>query len=206
VVLNLRRREFPLSTVSLALFTTGFAGMTLSIALLFAFQMSYGYLYQKIGILIAAFMLGIAFGGWGMNQILDRAKARVHTLSWIELAMVAYAVSLPWLIFALAGVRSIPGEVPFSLLNFLVGLIAGLEFPLASHIYLQKKKGVAGVTGLLYAADLLGSVLGALLTAVLFIPILGLINTCLLAGMFNLVTFVCLLTAGKVYSHTPAIG
>ena len=89
------------------------------------------------------------------------------------------------------------------ILNLLVGVLTGLEFPLASKIYLQKVRKVAGVAGSLYAADLLGSVLGALFTAILFIPVLGLINTCLVAGMFNLVTFICLLTARKLYFHAP---
>jgi len=206
VVVSLKRKDFPLSSVSLALLTTGFAGMTLSIALLFAFQMSCGYLYQKIGILIAAFMLGLALGGWSMNQVMARLKKNVLTLSCIELAIAAYAFSLPWLILIVVGVSPVPGEVSFSFLTFLVGLLTGLEFPLASKIYLQRVRKVAGVTGLLYAADLLGSVLGALFAAVLFIPVLGLINTCLVAGMFNLVTGACLFTVQRFYSHIPRTG
>lgn len=195
IVNVLRRKEFPFTTVSLCLMTTGFAGMTFSIAILFSFQISYGYLYQKIGIMIAAFMLGLALGGWGMNRIMPGLKQEVLALGWIEVFVAVYAFSLPWLIFVLGGFSSIPGEVPFSLLNLLAGFLTGLEFPLANKIYLRKVKGVAEVSGLLYAADLVGAVLGALFTAVLFIPLLGVINTCLVAGIFNLITFASLLIA-----------
>ncbi|MBA7601071.1 Polyamine aminopropyltransferase [subsurface metagenome] len=207
IVVSLRQKVFPLSSVSLTLLTTGFDGMTLSITLLFAFQISCGYLYQKIGILIAAFMLGLALGGWGMNRVMGRLKDDALALSWIELAVAAYVFSLPCLIFVL-GESSfpIPGEVPFSFLNLLVGFLTGLEFTLASKIYLQKDGRVAGTVGSLYAIDLMGSILGALFAAVLFIPLLGLINTCLVAGMFNLTTFICLLTAQKFYPYTREMG
>jgi len=51
----------------------------------------------------------------------------------------------------------------------------------------------------LYAAtDLWGSVFGALLGGVFLIPILGVLNTCLVIAMLNCVTFIFLLTVSKV--------
>jgi len=98
-------------------------------------------------------MLGLSLGGWGMNQVMERLKGDMRALGWIELTVAAYAFSVPWLIFTFGGSSTIPGEVPFSFLNFIVGLLTGLEFLLVSKIYLQKNRRVAGS---LYAADLLG--------------------------------------------------
>lgn len=89
--------------------TTGFAGITFSIALLFAFQIFYGYLYEKIGILTAAFMLGLALGGWGMNRVMGRVGRDVLLLAWPEAMVAVYAYCLPLLIFNLAVAVSIPG-------------------------------------------------------------------------------------------------
>jgi len=205
ILTNLRRKEFPIFSVALSLVTTGFAGMTFSIALFFAFQLSYGYLYQKIGILTAAFMLGLALGCWGMNRVIGKVKRGVFVLGWIQAAVAIYAFSLPWLISGLARTWLIPGEVPFSFLNLVAGFLTGLEFPLANQIYLQRNKGVASVVGWLYAADLWGSVFGALFTAVLLVPVLGLISTCFATGILNLATFALLLTGWKLYPQIPGM-
>ena len=80
----------------------------------------------------------------------------------------------------------------FPLLTLLAGLLAGVAFPLA--VSLVRNRGEAGqVTGTLYGVDLVGGCLGALLGAVLLIPLLGIPNTCVavalvaLAGLLALV-------------------
>ncbi len=184
--------------VSLALFSTGFAGMTFSIVLLFAFQVSHGHLYQKIGVLIASFMLGLALGGWTMSHFMGRLTRNVQVLGWIVLAVALYAVLLPLVVLALESSSAMPGEVPYSLLNLVAGFLAGLQFPLAGRICLQRSEAVAPVVGVLYAADLWGGVLGALLASVLFIPILGIMNTCLVAGALSVVAAAVLILSFRL--------
>lgn len=200
VLKNLRRKEFTVSPIVLALFTSGFAGMTFTLVLLFAFQVSYGHLYEKIGILTAAFMLGLALGGWLMSRLMRRLTKDVPVLGWIVLAVALYACLLPWLALSLGGFLAVPGEVPFALLNLIAGFLIGLQFPLANKIYLQRTAGVALAVGLLYAADLWGGVLGALLASVLLIPLLGIVKTCLLVAMFSLAAFVVLVTSTRLYN------
>ena len=198
-LLNLKRKGFPRFSVALAIFSTGFTGMALSIALLFSFQVSYGYLYQKIGILIGIFMLGIALGGFVMNRVQTNLNRDIFTLGRIELVIAIYAFMLPWLV-SLVGIPSaIPGEVPFSLLNLIIGFLVGLEFPLACKIYLERSRQVGKVTGFLGAADLWGSVIGVLLTGVLLIPVLGLVGTCWVAAMFTLASLILLLVTARAY-------
>ena len=199
VLLNLRRKRFPVSSVALAVLTTGFAGISLSIVLLFAFQVTSGYLYQKIGILIGAFMLGLALGGYIMNRLLARVNRDIFVLSQIEIAIALYAFLLPYPVLVFTQPLLVPGEVLFSLLNLTTGFLVGLEFPLAGKVYLQRSNQVGQVAGFLSAADLWGSVVGALLTGVLFIPILGLVGTCWVASIFNLATFSLLLVAASVF-------
>ena len=203
VLKNIRRKEFMVSPVILALFSSGFAGMTSTIVLLFSFQVSYGHLYQKIGILTAAFMLGLALGGWLMSRSMGRLTRDVPILGWAVLAVALYACLLPWLILLASGIAAVPGEVSFGLLNVVAGFLIGLQFPLASKIYLQSTAGVARAIGLLYAADLWGGVLGALLASVLLIPVLGILNTCLLAGALSLTAFAALFISARLYRHMP---
>jgi len=56
-----------------AIFSTGFAAMGLEIILLFAYQNHYGCLYQKIGIIVALFMAGLAVGAHIMKPSDDKA-------------------------------------------------------------------------------------------------------------------------------------
>ncbi len=192
------RRQTTLYPVGLGLFSTGFAGMTCSMVLLFAFQVSHGHLYQKIGILLAAFMLGAALGGWMMNRSMDRLSGDLQLYRRIVLAVAVYAGLLPWLISLSEGLSSMPGELPYSLLNLTAGLLTGLLFPLAGRICLKEEAGVAPVVGLIYAADLWGAVLGALLASVFLIPILGVSQTCILAGLVSIVSYGVLIFSSRV--------
>jgi predicted membrane-bound spermidine synthase len=72
------------------------------------------------------------------------------------------------------------------LLNALCGFLVGAEFPLAIKIYLKNTTRYPQTAGILYAADLIGSWLGALFVAIAFIPLLGITPTCLLVLFINL--------------------
>ena len=65
-------------TVVLSVATTGFATMALSIIWLFAFQNLYGYVYQRIGWIIALFMGGLVIGcaviNRGSRRVADRPE------------------------------------------------------------------------------------------------------------------------------------
>lgn len=59
-------------SIPVVILTTGLAGMMFNLTLIFAFQVLYGYIYQKIGLMIASFMLGLAAGAMTMNYYLPR--------------------------------------------------------------------------------------------------------------------------------------
>jgi len=188
-----------LMSVVVAIMTTGFAGMTLSIILLLALQTLEGYLYQKLAIIIAAFMLGLAFGGTYMNHIAYKVKREILALAKIEFIIVAYSILVAFIlvmIFANLGKLPffIPAEVLLSILNCAGGFLVGLEFPLASKIYLGSGEPVGRVAGGLYAADLLGGCVGAVLASVFLVPILGIPQTCFVIALINGASLILLLT------------
>lgn len=187
-----------LMPVAVAIITTGFAGMAFSIVLMLALQTLEGYLYQKIAIIIAAFMLGLALGGAYMNRIVYRLKKEVLALAKIELIIVAYSIFVALiLVLIFAGVAKLPFLLPvevfFSILNCAAGFLVGLEFPLANKIYLRASERVGQVAGSLYAADLFGGCVGAILASVFLVPILGVPQTCFVIAMLNGASFTLLL-------------
>jgi predicted membrane-bound spermidine synthase len=74
----------------------------------------------------------------------------------------------------------VPGEnIIVPVLMFFGGFLGGLHFPLSVRILARKKAGIV------YAVDLFGSSLGALITSVIFIPILGIVFTLFLFIALN---------------------
>ncbi|OFY97551.1 MAG: hypothetical protein A2491_07120 [Bacteroidetes bacterium RIFOXYC12_FULL_35_7] len=53
-----------MKSITLALFTTGFTGLSIEIILIMTFQIIYGYAFWMTGVIITAFMAGLAIGAW----------------------------------------------------------------------------------------------------------------------------------------------
>lgn len=168
----------------------GLAGMILEVVTLFAFQVLHGYVYAEVSLIVTAFMAGLALGAAGSNWLLGgwfptpERRAR-WALICVQLAMGVYGGAFALLLWV-----PIPVPAPlFPLLALLGGMLGGMAFPLA--LVLVDNKGNAGhTTGLLYAADLVGGCLGALLGTALLVPLLGIPHT---YAMIALVALACLL-------------
>ena len=74
--------------------------------------------------------------------------------------------------------------VLFPVLALGCGMLGGYEFPVASRIFFSSGRGRS--PGTLYALDLAGSCLGAVLFSVYLIPVFGFLKTAVLASMASL--------------------
>ncbi len=206
ILLSRRSPKIRRSFTPLAIATTGFAGITLEVVLILAFQVLYGYLYSRIGLIVALFMMGLTAGALLMIKQLPKIKKDLLVLSRLEGAVTIYALLLPLFLIALSKVKGIYlyplSQIVLPLLVALTGLLVGLEFPLANKLYLRGQE-VGKTAGLLYGVDLFGSCLGALLASALLIPILGILQTCLIVSLFNLSTFLLLTSIFK--TEKPSI-
>lgn len=192
--------------VPYAIFTTGLTGMVFNLAIIFTFQTFYGYLYHQIGLLIAIFMFGVALGSSLITQRLDRIKRDSILFLRIEIGIILFSFLFPFVFY----VPSQSLETPvvsflvygvFLVMSFLSGAWIGLQFPLATRIYLgtPEKGGTLGHTaGLLYGADLLGGFLGGLFGGILLLPILGLKQSCFTMATIKISSLVLLLVFIKV--------
>ena len=79
-------------------------------------------------------------------------------------------------------------QVAFPLLALCSGMLGGYEFPLASRIFFAS--GARGGPGILYALDLAGSCLGAMLFSAYLVPVFGFFRTALLSAMVSLAPLV----------------
>jgi spermidine synthase len=181
-------------SITYSIFATGLTGMVFSLALIFAFQTLYGYLYHQIGLLIAIFMSGMASGSFFITRRFDRIKNDSLLFLKTEVAIILFSILFPYVF--LAPSHHLENKVVYFILygavlimSFLSGMSIGLQFPLANKIYLsfRPEKGMIGQTaGLLYGADLFGGFLGGLSGGVLLLPILGLKETCFIMAILKI--------------------
>jgi len=157
---------------------TGFTLMALEIFLLLAFQSIYGYVYHQLAMLIALCMAGIAFGSWlGLRQTRRENGSSCQAVALTQFLLAFSFPALMLIISLLArasGVMTnrLASECVFPGLAALSGMAGGYQFPMTSRIYLQGRSGGRRL-GMLYAIDLLGGCLGALLLSGYLIPVFG---------------------------------
>jgi spermidine synthase len=194
LILFLRKRIKQDKILWSAMAVAGFSLMTIEIILIFAYQSFFGYLYYRLALLIALFMFGLAAGTW-----LGIKKSRQKTISFSPIIQIHFFI----LIYALLiyfffwsnlfnQISLFLGrEIVFPLLAILIGALVGLEFTYINQLYLDKKNKPSQ-KGFIYSADLVGSCLGASLTALFLIPLLGIAQTLLILIIVNLLIIILL--------------
>ncbi|MFC1549180.1 hypothetical protein ACFL5E_04390 [Candidatus Omnitrophota bacterium] len=200
VIIALCGRRLGKRTVLLAIMTTGFAEIIFQIAVVLSFQVIYGYVFYKLGVIFTSFMVGLAAGGWLVSKWMKQMRNDMSVFIWTQVSICLYPLLLPlvfrWMSTAQAGPLSWMGaNVIFPFLPVIAGLIGGIQFPLANKIYLENVDETGRVAGLSYGLDLTGACLGALLAAALLVPVIGIFQTCYLAALINVTVLALLLMA-----------
>jgi spermidine synthase len=174
-----------LHPVNLGMFSAGLAGASIEVLLLVVFQILYGYVYNIVGIIVTVFMVGLAFGTYYREKIVK--KTSVHNFYCIQLALGGFALLLPlvFLIFKNFHVPSFLIHAIFFILMFITSALVGMIFSLASQLRLKKLVRIASDV---YSVDLLGAGIGSFLVTVYLIPVLGVINVCLVIGGLSLLS------------------
>ncbi len=141
--------------------SSSFILMSLETIFIFLFQTKIGYLYSQISFIYSLVLLGMTIG-----VILER-KIRNFILG-LNSGFSSFLFII--LILFLTKEINISNKLFFwCSLGLISGLVAGLIFALINRLYLIKEKDI----GYIYAFDLFGASLGALLTSTFLLPILG---------------------------------
>jgi len=199
-------RKIPNFAVLTCVGTTGFAEMSFQIVNLLAFQILYGYLYYKLGIILTSYMLGLILGGWLITKRLKKQIARYRLFLKTQVAIFIYPLILPFLFWVFSVMKGkfsflLGSNFVFPLLPIIAGFIGGFQFPLANSLYIKATAAKAGYSaGLTYGIDLFGSCAGAIFTSVFLMPIIGIPMTCILVAGLNLVGLMLLLRAKNTLS------
>ena len=181
--------------VGLAIASSGFAGMSLNLMLIYAYQSFYGFVFQHFALLSASFMAGLAIGGWVVNRNLGRMKNAFGVFASMEGAFVAFPVLVGALLpaFNASGLNLAP---VFYALLAMTGFLVGAEFPIGAKLY-GGTKSYSTTGGVLYAIDLAGSYLAALVVSVALVPIIGIVKTCVLLALLKAISLANLLISKR---------
>ena len=189
--------------VLLAVSTTGLTELSFQVVILLAFQIIYGYLYYKLGIILTSFMVGLALGSWLITKKLEYLLDDYGLFIKTQIAISIYPLILPLVFFALnkacanTSINWLGSNVVFPLLPIISGFVGGFQFPLANRIILKKADTIGRVSGLTRGMDLLGSCLGALLVSTFLVPILGITQTCVAIALLNAIVLAALMMNRK---------
>jgi len=179
--------------------TTGFAEITFQIITLLSFQVLYGYVYYKLGIILTSYMIGLILGGFLITKRLREKRGDYNLFIKTQVAIFIYPLILPVLFWVFSSLKgefsfSLGSNIIFPFLPIIPGLIGGFQFPLANSLYIESKSAKVGYSaGLTYGIDLFGSCLGAVLVSIFLIPIIGIPMSCFLIAGLNLVGLILLL-------------
>jgi len=169
--------------ITFGLLAGGFAASSLEIIILMVFQVVYGYVYHFTGMIITFFMAGLVVGVVLFRKFFPGSGLK-HFIG-LQACIGLYALLLP-VIFLLIGKYNHGGAsvAIFSILILCIAVLTGMLFTAASGIL---KVRTASLPSQLYAYDLYGSALGALLVSVLLIPLAGIFISTVLTGVLNLI-------------------
>jgi spermidine synthase len=192
-----RRRSLKFHTL-LAVFSSGMAGLSLELVILYTFQDNFGNVYHIIGFIIAIFMFGLPLGALTANALLTRGKfaRQRQVIAFIILVQVALAVIsflLPQMTKLFAAVIIIHQVIIF-VETVLIGFAVGLVFPLSIHLYLGKQEKTGKTAGIVDAFDHMGAAVGAFFIGTLFLPLMGVTKVCILVAFFPLASALFLFT------------
>ncbi|MBU4140926.1 MAG: fused MFS/spermidine synthase [Candidatus Omnitrophica bacterium] len=197
-------------TVLLAVSTTGLTELSFQVVILLAFQIIYGYLYYKLGIILSFFMIGLVLGSWLITKRLEKVKDDFGLFIKTQAAISVYPLILPLAFYALntaTGSRFISwagSNIVFPLLPVISGFIGGFQFPLANKIILKDANIIGRTAGLSYGMDLLGACTGALLVSAFLVPLLGITQTCIAVAVLNAVVLATLMMNRKSLCSSPS--
>ncbi|MDD5005044.1 MAG: hypothetical protein PHS93_00890 [Candidatus Omnitrophica bacterium] len=170
-------------SIPYAILTTGFLGLAYELIIIFTYQSFYGYVYHHIALLITAFMAGLTLGGWLLTKKIANIKNKKNNFILFESGLIIFSLAIVPIFIYLEKSKSNISYV-FFIVSAISGFLVGAEFPLANSLY--QIKNSTQTAGILYALDLAGSWLGALVVSIILIPVLGLAQTCIFLAAIKL--------------------
>ena len=139
-----------------------------------------------MGVVLSAFMGGMAGGSWLAGRPLIRRLSPVAVYSGLEAWVGGYALATPF-VLRLVNLAPPAFQLVLGVLALLPATVAmGTSLPVLARVLRGGTTNVATTVGWLYAVNTAGGVAGPLLTVFLLFPLVGLSRTLVITALVNL--------------------
>src|SRR3990172_13371905 len=176
----------------LAFAISGFTALVYEIVWSRPLQLIFGSTIYAVSTILTTFFVGFALGSFLFRNIADNSKNPLKLFALIQLGIGIYALVILGIFKILTPVYlalNIP-ILQFMLL-FLVIIIPatlfGATWPILNRAYINPNQ-IGKDAGKLYAWNSFGSFLDPIASGFIFIPLLGITNTSILAAVLNILT------------------
>ena len=157
-----KQKQTALAAISIV---CGMTGMALNLLYVLNFQETFGSIYEMVGVMIAAHMLGLLLGVLAASKLMGKFKQKTLLLAAL-ITLIGVVILLPYLLNFLFIVRLIPVTLGIAIMS---GGLIGMIFGFVNRLYLHNSSSAGSV----YAFDAFGSSLGALTSCSVILPVLG---------------------------------
>lgn len=179
------------NTLLLSIAMIGFSAMSFEIIIMLGFQVIYGNMYYQLSLILATFMVGLSLGSYISIKINTDAGSSVRAFIVVQSLIILFPITLLIMLKLASTVTFgyLIMQVVFLIVILVSGCLCGFQFPTATVIYRGVTEKVERTAGVLYAWDLFGSCLGALIISAIIIPALGIMKSCVALAIINAIVF-----------------
>ncbi len=198
----------PRFSLLLATFLSGAAALIFEVVWVRLLTQVLGHTTAAVTAVLAAFFLGLGLGSFLASRIVERTRHPLRIYAGLEVLIAVLGVSMPALVGLTEGVfLSGEGGVSegslFPVIRFLLAvsvlllptLMMGATVPLLTHVLTRNRFELGDTSGLLYAVNTVGAVIGTLLAGFFLIETFGLLSSCQIAGILNVTSALLVLAA-----------
>ncbi|MEN4953504.1 fused MFS/spermidine synthase [Stenotrophomonas sp. TWI819] len=204
---------------------TGASSFVYEITWVRMLSLALGTTLHSFELMLAAFIAGIAFGGFWLRHRADRMLSPLRVAGWVQIwmglaalaSMFVYAQSFEWVGWLMRvivrsadgyGLYNLASAVIAALVMFPAAFFAGMTLPLLTLALLRAGHGEKAI-GQTYAFNTVGAILGVLAAVHILMPMLGLKYALIVAAAVDLGLGLWLLqySSSNVasYLHHPAL-
>jgi spermidine synthase len=188
-------------------FLSGATGLVYEVVWTRQLSLIFGVTVFAAATVLASFMGGLALGSYAIGRWVDRQPNPLRVYALLEAGIGISALAMPLVLQLIEPVYVAASrlvEDRFLLLNLVRSLLVALPLlvpttmmggtvPAIARFLVERRESVGWGTGLLYAVNTSGAVLGTVLAGFAFVPRLGLVTTTRVAVAINLVIAAVLL-------------
>ena len=180
-----QRRQRSRIDTGLSVLVSGGTAMAVNLVLLLHYQSVCGALYERLGMMSALFMLGVATGAAMLGRIAPRVARPAILLVGVLVSLAIFTLGLTPVLSFLSARVGVLQQLGYGGLFVAIGVGLGASFPAAAQVLLSaaqpvgsaREEPMAFAGGLMDAMDHLGAMLGALVTGSLLLPAFGSMTT-----------------------------